>query len=49
MVYNILKIKLLKTFDKYPKLKKSSLSLKFFEDYLKTIKEICRETEWEFK
>ena len=40
----ILKIKFLKISEKYPRLKNSSLSLNFSKDYLKTIKEICKES-----
>ena len=33
----------------FPKLKKSSLSLHFFKNYFKTIKETCKESGEEFK
>ena len=36
------KINFIKILDKYPKLKKSSLSLNFFKDYAKTLKESCK-------
>ena len=39
----------IKILDKVPKLKKSSLSLHFLKDYLKSIKEICKEIGSEFK
>ena len=32
-----------------PEVKMSSLSLNFFKDYLKTIKEICKYSKNEFK
>ena len=34
---------------KYPKVKSSSLSLNFFKDYAKTIKEHCKESGDQFK
>ena len=43
------KMRLINVLDKYPMLKRSSLSLNFFEDNLKTIKEICKDSENEFK
>ena len=43
------KVKLVKILEKYPKLKKSSLSLNFFKNYLKTIKEVFKESGNEFK
>ena len=43
------KIKLVKLFDKYPKIKYLSLSLNFFKDYAKTFKEVCKEIEDQFK
>ena len=42
------KLKVANILDRYPKLKKSSMSLNFFKDYLKTIKEICKEIDNEF-
>ena len=39
------KVKQVKLLDKYPKIKSSSLSLNFFKDYAKTIKEFCKESE----
>ena len=41
------KINHIKILDKFPK--PSSLSLNFFKDYAKTIKEICKESGSEFK
>ena len=43
------KIKLLQTSEKYPKIKRSFLSLNYFKDYLKTIKKVCKESENECK
>ena len=40
---------LTKILDRFPKLKKSSMSLHFFKDYAKSIKEICKESEDEFR
>lgn len=42
------KLKIVNILDRYPKLKKSSMSLNLFKDYLKTIKEICKEIDSEF-
>ena len=38
------KVKLVKLLDKYPKMKISCLSLNFFKEYAKTIKEACKES-----
>ena len=45
----IFKIKVLKLLDKYPKLKKSSVTLSFMKNYFKDIKQICKENSSEFK
>ena len=37
------KLNLLKLLEKYPKLKKSLLTLNFFRSYFKIIKETCKE------
>lgn len=36
-------------FRQIPEVKRSSLSLTFFKDYLKTMKEICKDSKNEFK
>ena len=41
--------KLIKVLEKYPKLKKSSLSLNFMKNYMKSIKQVCKESSNEFK
>ena len=43
------KVKLVKLLGKYPKVKSSSLSLNFFKDYAKSIKEYCKESGDQFK
>ena len=43
------KMNLTKILDRFPKLKKSSMSLYFFKGYAKSIKEICKESEDEFR
>ena len=42
-------VKLLKVIEKYPKLKKSSLPLNFMKNYMKSIKQVCKESSNEFK
>ena len=48
-VYFKLKLNLLKLSEKYPKLKKSSSTLNFLNNYFKSIKEASKESETEFK
>ena len=36
------KVKLVKVLEKYPKLKKSSLSLNFMKNYMKSTKKVCK-------
>ena len=43
------KLNLLKLLEKYTKLKKPSLTLKFLKNYFKSIKETCKESGTEFK
>ena len=43
------KVKLAKLLDKYPKLKFSCLSLNFFKDYARGIKEVCKRGGDQFK
>ena len=43
------KISILKFLDKYPRMKKSSLTLLFLKNNLKIIEEICHENVSEFK
>ena len=45
----IFKIKIVQLLDKYLKMKSSSLLLHFMKNYLKTLKEICKENGSEFK
>ena len=45
----VFKIALVKLINTYPKIKNSSLSLHYFKKYLKTIREICKESASEFK
>ena len=45
----VFKIALVKLINSYPKIKKSSLSLHYFKKYMKTIKEICKESASELK
>ena len=45
----VFKITLSKLIDKYPKIKKSSLSLHYFKKHLKLIKEVCKESASDFK
>ena len=45
----IFEIKILKLINKHPKVKNSSVSLNFFKNYLKLIKEICEENASEFE
>ena len=45
---SIFKINLLRLLDKYPKLKKSSVTLSFMKNYFKNIKQICKVSS-EFK
>ena len=42
-------VKLVKVIEKYPKLKKSSLPLNFMKNYMKSIKQVCKESSNEFK
>ena len=42
-------MKLAKLLDKYPKLKFSCLSLNFFKDYARGIKEVCKRGGDQFK
>ena len=43
MLFNINIVKLI---EKHPSLKKSSVTLNFFERFFKDIKEICKESEF---
>ena len=43
------KLNLLNLLEKYPKQKKSSLTLNSFKNYLKSIKGACKKSETEFK
>ena len=46
---NLFKISIVKFVNKYPRMKKSSLSLHFLKNNFKIIKEICDENPSEFK
>ena len=43
------KVKLVKVLEKYPKLKKPSLWLNFMKNYMKSIKQVCKESDNEVK
>ena len=43
------KIALSRLIDEYPKIKNSSLSLHYFKNHFKLIKEVCKENASEFK
>ena len=45
----ILKINIFKLIDKHPKLMKSSVTLGFLKNYIKDVKQICRERSSEFE
>ena len=45
----IFKINILKLIDKHPKLMKLSIKLSFLKNYLKDIKQICKENSNEFE
>ena len=45
----IFKINIVKLIDKYSKLMKSSVTLRFLENYYKDIKETCNENSNEFE